>query len=104
MSMMPGQHRHLGQVDHAGIRRLALHLRERADGLDPLPFHQNADVRLHLLGTPIHQATRLDQHLLGRGRCLHRQDGHENECERVHRGSKGKRDGRTYSRPVTHTT
>jgi len=56
------QHRHLGQIDHAGTLRLPLDLGQRADGLDAVAFDQDADARLRRIGSAVDQAARLDEH------------------------------------------
>ena len=79
------QHRHLGQIDHAGTLRLPLNLGQRADGLDAVAFDQDADTRLRRVGSAVDQAPGLDQDR-GRGRigpgCLRprrRRDGEGGE-------------------------
>ena len=58
----PGQNGHLGQIDDARGAGLRLHLRQRADRLDPVSFDQDAHVGLGGGGASVDQASGLDEY------------------------------------------
>ncbi len=61
----PGQHGHLAEIDHPGVRGLSLDLGERADRLDPFAFDQDSYIGLDVGRPAVDQAPGLDQHRLG---------------------------------------
>ena len=61
-----GQHRHLAEIDDAGVGCLPLDLRQGSHGLDAVLFNQNADVGLHLRRAAVDQSTGLDEDRLRR--------------------------------------
>ncbi len=63
-----GEHGHLAEVDDAGVGRLPLDLRQRADRPNPFAFDENSYIGLRGGRSAIDQATCFDQDLLGGGR------------------------------------